>query len=82
MGKSNAERQAAYRARRHLGEGDRRLNTWISVPADLALERLARRSGITKRAMIERLALAEDERIRQTLELDSPAWDEYFGVTP
>jgi hypothetical protein len=38
----------------------------------LALERLAKRYGVTKRAMIERLVIAENERIRETLELDSP----------
>lgn len=80
MAKTNSERQAEYRSRRNQGEGERRINTWVSVPADLALERLAKRYGVTKRAMIERLVLAEDERIRETLELDSPEWDEYFSI--
>ena len=45
MAKTVTERQAAYRMRRHEGEGDHRLNTWIRSVADLALERLARRTA-------------------------------------
>lgn len=81
MAKTVAERQTAYRARRHEGEGDRRLNTWIRSAADLALERLARRYGVTKREMIERLASAADDEVLRTLVLDTPEWDAYFGVT-
>lgn len=47
--------------------------------ADLALERLARRYGVTKREMIERLAAAVDDQVQRTLELDTPEWDAYFG---
>lgn len=46
--------------------------------ADLALERLARRYGVTKR---ERLAVVTDDKVLRTLELDTPDWDAYFGVT-
>jgi len=81
MARTTAERQAAYRARRNDGEGERRLSTWVSTGADLALERLARCNRVTKRAMIERLALAADEEVVRTLELDTPEWDAYFGVT-
>lgn len=80
MVKTAAERQAAYRARRHEGEGDRRLNTWIRSAADLALERLARRYGVTKREMIERMAATADDEVLRTLELGTPEWDAYFGV--
>jgi hypothetical protein len=80
MAKTNSERQAEYRSRRNQGEGERRINTWVSVSADLALERLAKHYCVTKRAMIERLVIAEDERIIKTLELDSPEWDDYFHV--
>jgi hypothetical protein len=80
MAKTNSERQAEYRARRNQGEGERRINTWVSVSADLALKRLANRYGVTKRTMIERLVIAEDERIIKTLELDSQEWDDYFNV--
>lgn len=84
MAKSTAERQADYRARRVTageGSGERRLNTWVSTAAHLALERLARRYGVTQREMLERLILAEDEKILDSLEMDTPEWDAYFGVT-
>lgn len=58
MAKSVAERQREYRARRSKSDGDRRLNTWISSKADSALENLADQFGVTKREMIERLALS------------------------
>lgn len=54
---TNAERQAAYRAR-HLasvdGQGER-LNLIVGVQAKRALERLASCYGVTQRAMIEKL---------------------------
>lgn len=81
MAKTSAERQAAYRARRNDGDGDRRINGWISTRADLALERLANRYGVTKREMIERLVISADEEIVQGLQLDTPEWDGYFCVT-
>jgi hypothetical protein len=81
MAKTAAERQAAYRARRDDGEGERRLNAWISVGAMLALKRLARRDGITEKEMIQRLILAADDAVLKTLELDTAGWDGYFGVT-
>lgn len=63
MGKSNAERQAEYRARRPYegpgGNGERRLNTWVSTGALLALERMSRRYGITRKEMLEKLIMAE-----------------------
>lgn len=55
MTKTSAERQAAYRAWR---------DDEISSKADFALERLAKRYAVTKRAMLERLIIAEDDRTR------------------
>lgn len=81
MPQTAAQRQAAYRARRHDGEGEVRLNTWIASPAHCALTRLARHHGLTRRALVERLLLAADDAILRTLDLDTPAWDAYFGVT-
>jgi hypothetical protein len=81
MAKTSAQRQAAYRARRHDGEGTRRLNTWISVPAYFALQRLARHHGATQRERIERLAIQTDEQMLKTLEPDAPEWNQYLGVT-
>lgn len=82
MAKTAAQRQAAYRARRaHAGQdsnGERRLNGWINTSTWLALARLMRRYGVTQRAMIERLVLAEDERILAAIEPDSPQWRAYL----
>jgi hypothetical protein len=80
MAKTPAQRQAEYRKRQDRGDG-RRLNMWIGSNADFALERLAKRYGVTKREMVERLAIGEDDRISAGLDLDSPEWNEYFGVT-
>jgi hypothetical protein len=83
MAKTVAQRQAAYRARRpHAGNdnnGERRLSVWIDTRASLALTRLARRYAVTQRALIERLVLAEDERILAGIELDSAQWRAYFA---
>ncbi|MBK7674319.1 MAG: hypothetical protein IPJ27_16415 [Candidatus Accumulibacter sp.] len=82
MAKTAAQRQAAYRARRPLagedGNGERRLNLWVSTRTDLAIERLARRYCVTKREIVERLVIAMDDRIIATLDIDAPEWDQYF----
>ena len=84
MAKTAAQRQAQYRARRPFagndGNGERRLNLWLTTEADLAIERLARSYCVTKRQIIERLAIAEDDRISSDIDLDSPQWNEYFGT--
>lgn len=81
MAKSVEQRQREYRARRTEGEGVHRLNTWIATGANLALERLSRSYGVTKRAMIERLVVDADDAVLKTLELDTAEWDQYFAVT-
>ncbi len=81
MAKTTAERQAAYRRRSQIGDGYYRLNGWINMQAYFALGRLARRYGVTRREMIERLVVAEDDRIRSGIDLDTPEWDAYFGVS-
>ena len=83
MAKTVAERQAAYRkGRAEAGEnGERRLNTWVSTGSSLALDRLAKRYGVTKREMIERLLLEADQKIVGSLDPDSREWEEYFSVT-
>ncbi len=82
MATTPAQRQAAYRARRHNagpdGNGERRLNTWLTTEASLALARLARRYGVTQREILEQLVTAEDNRILATMEPGSPEWDAYF----
>jgi len=80
MAKTVAQRQAEYRKRQDRGDGHR-LNGWIGSDAHFALKRLARRYGVTKQELIERLAIAEDDRILAGIELDSPEWNTYFGVT-
>jgi hypothetical protein len=83
MAKTASQRQAAYRARRpragHDGNGERRLSVWIETGAAQALARLARRYAVTQQALIERLVIAEDERILAGIELDSAQWRAYFA---
>ncbi len=81
MAKTAAQRQTHYRARRYDGDGDRRINTWVTSSSYFALVRLARHHGITRRIMLERLLVEADDAILGTLELDTPEWDIYFGVT-
>ena len=82
MAKTAAERQRTYRAGRALAgdSGERRLNTWVTTDASLALDRLARRYGVTKREMIERLVIAADGVERAPLDPDSAEWGDYFGA--
>ena len=79
-----AERQAAYRkSRPTAGEnGERRINTWVTTGASLALARLAQRYGVTQRVMLERLIRAADDTVTSQLDPASPAWAAYFSVTP
>ncbi|TBU77174.1 hypothetical protein DNK10_06600 [Pseudomonas daroniae] len=85
MAKSSAQRQAEYRARRAFagsdGNGERRINTWVSTACALGLERLARRYSVTQREMLERLIVAADEEIISSLNIDSEKWRDYFNVT-
>ncbi|KVT47515.1 hypothetical protein [Burkholderia ubonensis] len=84
MAQTTAQRQAAYRARRTAagkdGNGDRRLDMWVSTEADLALVRLARHYALTKRQMLERLITRADDAIVRRIEPDSPQWDVYFNA--
>jgi uncharacterized protein YhjY with autotransporter beta-barrel domain len=83
MAQTAAQRQADYRKRRIMagvaGNGEQRLNTWVSTGAQMALVRLARRDKDTMRAVLERLILAEDEAILAGLEAGSVEWEAYFG---
>ena len=83
MGTTAAERQKAYRDRRpDAGEnGERRLNTWISTGAALALKRLAARYGVTQREIVGHLLVQDEKKILEALEPESPEWDKYFIVT-
>ena len=83
MTKTLAKRQADYRKRRPTtgDNGERRINTWVTTAAYLALQRLANQNAITKRAMLENLILEADQKILSILDPDSKEWDEYFNVT-
>jgi small-conductance mechanosensitive channel len=81
MAKTAAQRQSEYRARRNDGDGDRRINTWVTSTTDYALDRLAKRHGATRRQILEQLISAADTAILTSLELDTPEWDAYFAVT-
>ena len=82
--KTTAERQAAYRARQACGENDgqKRVSLWLSTGCALALARLARRHGSTQREFLEKLVLAEDDKVLATMALDSPEWSAYFQPQP
>ncbi|MBW8066880.1 MAG: hypothetical protein GJU73_05475 [Ferrovum sp.] len=86
MAKDSAQRQAQYRSRRPFagpdGNGERRINTWVSTGCALALARLARHKGTTQRQIIERLILTEDQQIIDELPHDrfDEQFDEYFAV--
>jgi hypothetical protein len=82
MAKTTAERQKDYRAKRPFAgdNGERRLNTWISSSASFALDRLASSYGVTKREMLERLVMAEDEKLIKKLGgLDSAEGEAYLN---
>lgn len=83
MAKTPAERQKEYRANRQFagedGNGERRINAWVSTRAALALDRLAKRYGVTKREMLERLIISEEEKLLKTIKLDSPDGEAYLA---
>jgi hypothetical protein len=83
MARTAAERQAAYRTKRSTAgdNGDRRLNTWVTTGAALALSRLAHRYGVTQREMLERLIIAPDQQIIDSLEHGTGDWEQYMCVT-
>lgn len=83
MAKTPAERQRELRARRQFrgedGNGEREIKVWVNTRAALALDRLAGSYGVTKRELIERLVIAEEDKRLQGISSDSPEWKKYFG---
>ena len=83
MGQTAAQRQAQYRQRRLAagvdGNGEQRLNAWVSTGTQMALVRLARRDKGAMRAVLERLILAEEQAHLAGVEVDSAEWKAYFG---
>jgi hypothetical protein len=64
MALTGAERQRKYRENRKLADnGYRQINTWISTEAYEALRRMAKRDGVTKREMLERVLIDAQDRI-------------------
>jgi hypothetical protein len=86
MTKTPAERQKEYRDKRPFagvnGNGERRVSAYVSTHASLALERLAARYGVTKREMLERLVINEEEKFLKTITLDSPDGEAYLAGLP
>lgn len=84
MAQPTVQRQAAYRARHAAagkdGNGELRLEMWVSTEADFALARLARRCALTRRQMLERLIVRADDAIVRRLDPDSKQWDLYFNA--
>lgn len=84
MANTAAQRQADYRARRATaagGSGERRLNTWVSMEAHVALARIARRYGVTQREVLERFILGDDQKILAGLDMATPESDGYFDCS-
>jgi predicted Zn-dependent protease len=81
MAQTNAERQAAYRAR-HLkdvdGEGER-LNMVVDTKSKLTLKRLAIRYGVTQRDVLE--GLIDDAEKALLKKLSSAEQAEYYDST-
>jgi hypothetical protein len=80
VAKTAAERQKEYRASRQFaGEnGERRITAYVSTRAALALQRLANRYGVTKREMLEKLLVNEEEKVLQSLDLDTAEGKNYL----
>lgn len=72
--RSNAQRQADYRAR-HLKDENaqlERLSLLVDLHAKRALERLASCYGVTQRAMLERLVMQANQVAQQQAQEHSP----------
>jgi alkylhydroperoxidase/carboxymuconolactone decarboxylase family protein YurZ len=79
--KSNAQRQADYRARHLRGDDGqlRRLNVLINFHAKYALERLAFCYGVTQQTILERLIVqAERVAVEQAYKLSRCGDSEYY----
>ena len=63
----NAARQARYRAARQTGDGpdEQRLDLHISVPARMALRRLAKHHGLSQKTTLEQILLAAQDAVVQ-----------------
>ena len=82
MAKTPAERQRELRARRQFrgtdGNGEREIKVWVNTSAALALDRLAASYGVTKRELIERLLLEEQEKVLQEIDANSSEGEKFL----
>ncbi len=83
MAKSNAERQAAYRAR-YLNNEQRkmeRLNLVVDLETKRRIERLATCYGVTKRGLLERLTVqAECDALNEAAHWETGQADYFKGL--
>lgn len=82
MAKTPAERQRELRARRQFrgtdGNGEREIKVWVNTSAALALDRLAASYGVTKREIVERLLLKEQEKVLQKIDIDREEGEKFL----
>ena len=65
---TNSERQKRFKDNQALKEnGARRVEVWLTTAASCALDRLAVHQKTTRRDVIERLLIAEQDRIKESL---------------
>ena len=84
MSKSNAERQADYRARQLKGEGatGERLHLIVDLHAKRALERLAICYQVTQREMIEHLVMQAQSATLDKLETTPNGTSDFYDSKP
>jgi hypothetical protein len=62
------------------GLGQQHVHIWISDGVYLALERLAKCYGITKKDMLEKLIVDEDEKVLHGTNLESAEGQRYLSL--
>lgn len=83
MASTAAQRQAKYRRqaieRSQEEGGEARLVVWLSLSTKIALARLARHHGVSRREVLARLIQAADDAEIEKIEMNTPEWKRYFG---
>ena len=79
MAMSNAERQRQYRKRQRRDVESREIRARVNAGAKLALDRLARRDGVTQGEVLERLLDEAEREYLRSLDQNSPEWKAYFS---
>ena len=80
MAMNSTQRQARFRARHTEDATIERLSMNIGLSAKRALERLARRQGLTQRALLEGLIESAERELLARMERDTPGFSyaEYY----